>query len=67
VRLWQWRGADGVSLHVRGGATAGVALRGWEQVVTVQGDSAFGFSGMEIEVACRFKMPITVIIVNNNG
>ncbi|EFA86124.1 Putative oxalyl-CoA decarboxylase [Heterostelium album PN500] len=36
-------------------------------VVCIQGDSAFGFSGMEIEVACRFHMPILFIIINNNG
>eukprot|EP01133_Synstelium_polycarpum_P015855 gene15855-18841_t len=36
-------------------------------IVCVQGDSAFGFSGMEIEVACRFCMPIIFIIINNNG
>ena len=38
-----------------------------QKVVAVEGDSAFGFSGMEIEVACRYKLPITVVVVNNNG
>eukprot|EP01104_Vermistella_antarctica_P012654 TRINITY_DN3705_c0_g1_i2.p1 TRINITY_DN3705_c0_g1~~TRINITY_DN3705_c0_g1_i2.p1 ORF type:complete len:534 (-),score=71.40 TRINITY_DN3705_c0_g1_i2:56-1657(-) len=38
-----------------------------QKVVAVEGDSAFGFSGMEMEVACRHKLPICVIIVNNNG
>ena len=33
----------------------------------VVGDSAFGFSGMEMETAARYKMPIKVIIINNNG
>jgi len=37
------------------------------KVVAVQGDSAFGFSGMEIEVACRYNLPITFIVLNNNG
>jgi len=37
------------------------------KVVAIEGDSAFGFSGMEIEVACRYRLPITVIILNNNG
>eukprot|EP01126_Amoeba_proteus_P009428 TRINITY_DN13568_c0_g2_i2.p1 TRINITY_DN13568_c0_g2~~TRINITY_DN13568_c0_g2_i2.p1 ORF type:complete len:482 (+),score=105.42 TRINITY_DN13568_c0_g2_i2:220-1665(+) len=37
------------------------------KVVTVQGDSAFGFSAMEVEVACRYKLPITFIVLNNNG
>jgi 2-hydroxyacyl-CoA lyase 1 len=36
-------------------------------VVAVEGDSAFGFSGMEVEVACRLKLPITFVILNNNG
>lgn len=33
----------------------------------MEGDSAFGFSGMELETAARYKLPITFIIVNNNG
>lgn len=31
------------------------------------GDSAFGFSGMEVETATRYGLPIVVIIINNNG
>jgi 2-hydroxyacyl-CoA lyase 1 len=38
-----------------------------KRVVDIEGDSAFGFSGMEVEVACRLKMPITFIVFNNNG
>jgi len=38
-----------------------------QKVVMVVGDSAFGFSGMEIETACRYKLPLKVIIINNNG
>lgn len=37
------------------------------RVVCVQGDSAFGFSGMELETACRYNLPIIFMIVNNNG
>ncbi|KAL9966447.1 hypothetical protein ACROYT_G024524 [Oculina patagonica] len=37
------------------------------RVVCVQGDSAFGFSGMELETACRYNLPIVFMIVNNNG
>lgn len=33
----------------------------------VVGDSAFGFSGMEVETAARYNIPLKVIIVNNNG
>ena len=38
-----------------------------KRVVDIQGDSAFGFSGMEVEVACRLKLPITFVVFNNNG
>ena len=38
-----------------------------KRVICVQGDSAFGFGGMEVEVATRYKLPITWVIVNNNG
>jgi len=37
------------------------------KVLVVQGDSAFGFSGMELETIARYKLPITVLILNNNG
>ena len=33
----------------------------------VVGDSAFGFSGMEVETAIRYNLPIKVVIINNNG
>jgi 2-hydroxyacyl-CoA lyase 1 len=38
-----------------------------KRVVDIQGDSAFGFSGMEVEVACRLNLPIIFIVFNNNG
>ncbi|XP_071812364.1 2-hydroxyacyl-CoA lyase 1-like [Apostichopus japonicus] len=38
-----------------------------KRVVCVEGDSAFGFSGMELETICRYKLPILMIIINNNG
>ncbi|XP_028326197.1 2-hydroxyacyl-CoA lyase 1 [Gouania willdenowi] len=37
------------------------------RVVCVEGDSAFGFSGMEVETMCRYKLPVIIIVVNNNG
>ncbi|XP_063053992.1 2-hydroxyacyl-CoA lyase 1 [Engraulis encrasicolus] len=37
------------------------------RVVCVEGDSAFGFSGMELETMCRLKLPVLIIIINNNG
>ncbi|KAI3654011.1 hypothetical protein MP228_000730 [Amoeboaphelidium protococcarum] len=38
-----------------------------KQVICIQGDSAFGFSAMEMETICRYQLPIIVIILNNNG
>ena len=37
------------------------------KVVCIEGDSAFGFSGMEVETACRYQLPIVFVIINNNG
>ncbi len=48
-------------------AIAAQAVHRDKRVVAVEGDSAFGFSGMEVEVACRYNLPITFVIVNNNG
>ncbi|ABE44716.1 oxalyl-CoA decarboxylase [Polaromonas sp. JS666] len=36
-------------------------------VVAIEGDSAFGFSGMEVETICRYNLPVCVVIMNNNG
>jgi oxalyl-CoA decarboxylase len=36
-------------------------------VVAIEGDSAFGFSGMELETICRYQLPIVVIVLNNGG
>src|SRR3954447_19716093 len=36
-------------------------------VVAIEGDSAFGFSGMELETICRYRLPIVVIVLNNGG
>ena len=33
----------------------------------MEGDSAFGFSGMEIETICRYDLPVCVVVFNNNG
>jgi 2-hydroxyacyl-CoA lyase 1 len=36
-------------------------------VVAIQGDSAFGFSGMELETASRYQLPIVFVVMNNSG
>jgi len=38
-----------------------------KHVICVEGDSAFGFSGMEVETMVRYRLPVTIIIVNNSG
>jgi oxalyl-CoA decarboxylase len=38
-----------------------------QPVIAVEGDSAFGFSGMEVETICRYNLPVCVVILNNNG
>jgi 2-hydroxyacyl-CoA lyase 1 len=48
-------------------AIAAAAAHPEKRIIAVLGDSAFGFSGMEVEVACRYNMQITFVIVNNNG
>jgi 2-hydroxyacyl-CoA lyase 1 len=57
-------GTMGVGL---GFAVAAAAVNPGKRVIDLQGDSAFGFSGMEVETACRYNLPITFVIVNNNG
>ncbi len=49
------------------GYSIGAAVTSGLPVVAVEGDSAFGFSGMEIETICRYKLPVTVVVFNNNG
>jgi oxalyl-CoA decarboxylase len=49
-----------------GFAVAAAVVSG-EQVIAVEGDSAFGFSGMEVETICRYSLPVCVVILNNNG
>ena len=49
------------------GFSIGAAITTGKSVVAIEGDSAFGFSGMEIETICRFKLPVTVVVFNNGG
>ncbi|CCD25828.2 putative indolepyruvate decarboxylase family protein NDAI_0G00520 [Naumovozyma dairenensis CBS 421] len=36
-------------------------------ILVIQGDSAFGFSAIEIETAVRFKLGLIIIVINNSG
>jgi oxalyl-CoA decarboxylase len=49
------------------GYAIGAAVTSGKPVVAIEGDSAFGFSGMELETICRYELPVTTIIFNNNG
>lgn len=49
------------------GYAIGAAVSSGKPVVAVVGDSAFGFSGMEIETICRYSLPVVIIIFNNGG
>ena len=49
------------------GYAIGAAVETGKPVLAIEGDSAFGFSGMEIETICRYKLPVCVVIFNNDG
>ena len=49
------------------GSAIGAAVATGKKVVAIEGDSAFGFSGMDFSTICRFKLPVTVVIFNNGG
>jgi len=49
------------------GFSVAAAVISGEQVIAIEGDSAFGFSGMECETICRYDLPVCVVILNNNG
>ncbi len=49
------------------GFAVAAAIETGNRVLAVVGDSAFGFSGMEVETICRYKLPVCVVVFNNNG
>jgi len=49
------------------GQAIAAAVETGNPVRAIEGDSAFGFSGIEVETICRYKLPICVVIFNNNG
>jgi oxalyl-CoA decarboxylase len=49
------------------GYAIAAAIETGEPVLCVEGDSAFGFSGMEVETICRYKLPVCIVIFNNDG
>jgi oxalyl-CoA decarboxylase len=49
------------------GYAIGAAVTAGQPVVAIEGDSAFGFSGMELETICRYSLPVVTIVFNNGG
>jgi oxalyl-CoA decarboxylase len=49
------------------GFAVGAAVTTGKQVIAIEGDSAFGFSGMEVETICRYDLPVCIVVFNNNG
>ncbi|HEX5599747.1 MAG TPA: oxalyl-CoA decarboxylase, partial [Hyphomicrobiaceae bacterium] len=49
------------------GFAIAAAIETGHPVLAVVGDSAFGFSGMEVETICRYNLPVCIVVFNNNG
>lgn len=50
-----------------GFAIAAAVVHPDRPIVSVSGDSAIGFSGMEIETACRLDLPVKIVVLSNGG
>jgi oxalyl-CoA decarboxylase len=57
------RGVMGIGM----GYAIAAAVEGGAPVVAIEGDSAFGFSAIELETICRYRLPVVVIVLNNGG
>lgn len=49
------------------GFAIAAAVETGKPVLAIEGDSAFGFSGMEIETICRYNLPVCIVVFNNSG
>jgi oxalyl-CoA decarboxylase len=49
------------------GYAIAAAIETGKPVLAVEGDSAFGFSGMEVETIARYNLPVCIVIFNNDG
>ncbi|MFN3569598.1 MAG: oxalyl-CoA decarboxylase [Polaromonas sp.] len=49
------------------GFAVAAAVESDQPVIAIEGDSAFGFSGMEVETICRYNLPVCIVVMNNNG
>jgi len=49
------------------GSAIAASVETGKPVLAIEGDSAFGFSGMEVETICRYRLPVCIVILNNDG
>ncbi len=49
------------------GQAIAAAVETGKPVLAIEGDSAFGFCGMEVETICRYNLPVCVVVFNNGG
>jgi oxalyl-CoA decarboxylase len=49
------------------GYAIAAAVETGKPVIAIEGDSAFGFSGIELETICRYNLPIVTVVLNNSG
>ncbi len=49
------------------GSAIAAAVETGKPVLAIEGDSAFGFCGMEVETICRYNLPVCIVVFNNNG
>lgn len=49
------------------GSAIAASVETGHPVLAIEGDSAFGFSGMEVETICRYNLPVCIVVFNNNG
>ncbi|KAF2806852.1 uncharacterized protein BDZ99DRAFT_500897 [Mytilinidion resinicola] len=52
---------NGIAAEAKFGSTT------WKKFVAIEGDSAFGFSGMDVETMARFQMDVLIFVINNGG
>lgn len=58
--------AVGVAAGVQLGAGAQAAYKG-HPIVCITGDAGFGYTAMEIDTMAKYRMPVVVIVYNNNA
>jgi oxalyl-CoA decarboxylase len=49
------------------GQAIAAAVETGNRVLAIEGDSAFGFCGMEVETICRYNLPVCIVVFNNGG